>query len=321
LFRARYEENKDYPVIYHSGNCHCKRVKFRIKATSHLKAFDIPSKIRFPQLIIKVENFELLSDDDMLSMYPVYNHPDSSVPTNSNANNLPYNSNDNLTNLTFNNRFNHSSYDNNTSTALVTSDQIKSNNNSNNSSSDSIGIYTFCSFCGVHIIYSPSLEPLEIMVNVDCLDKATINHIEYIYQHIPETQPVMNYQLLSKDINKRGVGIYTNTSNILKSITSKNIMNYTEDETTSESFHSLPGSINELSEANESSKYSYVYDSYNNKYNTSGNIYDDITTTPMHYKLKHHLKHYMPSNDINTNSNTTNNTNDDINESYLAYLS
>jgi len=37
-----------------------------------------------------------------------------------------------------------------------------------------LGIHSFCSFCGMHVLYSPTIEPFEIQVNVDCVDLHTV---------------------------------------------------------------------------------------------------------------------------------------------------
>jgi hypothetical protein len=108
--------------IKHMGECHCGRVKFRIRAPKVLNAFDIHSKVRFPRIVIKGEDFENLTDENILSLYPV------------------------------------------------------TNNNGN-----SIGIHAFCSYCGVHVLYSPSDDPKEVQINVDCLDDKTIEKINVSY--------------------------------------------------------------------------------------------------------------------------------------------
>lgn len=108
--------------IRHLGECHCGRVKFQIRAPRVLNAFDIHSKVRFPRIVIKGEDFENLTDENILSLYPV------------------------------------------------------TNNNGN-----SIGIHAFCSYCGVHVLYSPSEDPKEVQINVDCLDDKTIEKINVSY--------------------------------------------------------------------------------------------------------------------------------------------
>ena len=35
-------------------------------------------------------------------------------------------------------------------------------------------VFAFCSFCGVHILYSPSLEPEKVQVNVDCISRQEV---------------------------------------------------------------------------------------------------------------------------------------------------
>jgi hypothetical protein len=44
-----------------------------------------------------------------------------------------------------------------------------------------IGKYIFCSACGVHVLYLPSLEPKEIQANVDCLQETFIDRVNVSY--------------------------------------------------------------------------------------------------------------------------------------------
>jgi hypothetical protein len=44
-----------------------------------------------------------------------------------------------------------------------------------------IGIHAFCSFCGVHILFSPAEDPKEIQINVDCLDRNAVETINVSY--------------------------------------------------------------------------------------------------------------------------------------------
>ena len=60
-----------------------------------------------------------------------------------------------------------------------------------------VGIHAFCSFCGMQVFYSPPPpEPLmsyrkggEVVVNVDCLDKGTVNQVHVAYGGIRNMPP------------------------------------------------------------------------------------------------------------------------------------
>jgi hypothetical protein len=106
--------------LTHNGSCHCERIQFRIRAPRILNAFDMQSKVRFPRLVIKCEDFENMSDENNLSLYAVTN-------------------------------------------------------------GSHIGIHAFCSFCGVHILFSPAEDPKEIQINVDCLERSNIESINVSY--------------------------------------------------------------------------------------------------------------------------------------------
>lgn len=69
---------------------------------------------------------------------------------------------------------------------------IISTDNKSFDSKSPIGVHTFCSYCGVHILYSPTLEPREIHVNVDCLDRKHVErvHVSYVTAHESVACPV-----------------------------------------------------------------------------------------------------------------------------------
>lgn len=69
-----------------------------------------------------------------------------------------------------------------------------------------IGIYTFCSFCGVQILYSPKVDPIEIQVNIDCLDRAMIEKLTISYHASDESQPCPASLEASILFNRRGTG-------------------------------------------------------------------------------------------------------------------
>ena len=118
-----------------------------MRAPSSLYAVDVPSKIRFPRVSVPCQNFEPLTDDSVLSFYPVKT--------------------DNVT----------------------------------------TGIYTFCSFCGVHILYSPSIDPTELLINIECLEKSTVDKFSVAYYPCPESVPSLTSTFEAfKSLSKRGVG-------------------------------------------------------------------------------------------------------------------
>jgi hypothetical protein len=69
-----------------------------------------------------------------------------------------------------------------------------------------MGIHTFCSYCGMHIIYAPSTEPIEIQINADCLDRSTIEKINVSYHAIGESYPCPISYEPARAFNKRGTG-------------------------------------------------------------------------------------------------------------------
>jgi hypothetical protein len=69
-----------------------------------------------------------------------------------------------------------------------------------------VGIHTFCSFCGMQILYSPSLNPKEVHINLDCLSKENINHIANVHRDISETIACpITYDPVSQ-IRRQGLG-------------------------------------------------------------------------------------------------------------------
>ncbi len=104
------------PLVEHLGSCHCEKTRFRIMAPRRLKVIDKSSKIRYPRVSVAADNFELLSDERFISMYPVQ------------------------------------------------CDKV-------------VSVHTFCSYCGVNILYSPTISPVFVEINVDCLDRSNIDQI------------------------------------------------------------------------------------------------------------------------------------------------
>jgi len=75
-------------------------------------------------------------------------------------------------------------------------------------SGGSIGIYTFCSFCGVHVVFAPSVNPTEVHVNMDCLERTNVQDAQVTYMSTAESSPcsVAYDDVSGMGINKKGVG-------------------------------------------------------------------------------------------------------------------
>ena len=129
-FEARYRA-AEVPQAVHAGSCHCDRIRFRIQAPRTINAIDIPSKIRFPRVSIPVDYFEPLTDDNVMSMYATR----VVMPSNP---------------------------DNSMFAGLANG----SNSGPSGPNVPGVGIHTFCSYCGVHVLFSPSTEPTELQVCV-----------------------------------------------------------------------------------------------------------------------------------------------------------
>lgn len=69
-----------------------------------------------------------------------------------------------------------------------------------------MGVHTFCSYCGVHILFSPSVEPVEVQINVDCLDRSTIEHVYVSYLGVPDSVPCPVTYEAARPFNRRGAG-------------------------------------------------------------------------------------------------------------------
>lgn len=71
--------------------------------------------------------------------------------------------------------------------------------------SSSVGIHSFCSYCGMQVLYAPSIDPIEVQVNLDCLDAGTIEATHIAYHSSLETAPYPHIE----EFNKRGEGFWT----------------------------------------------------------------------------------------------------------------
>jgi hypothetical protein len=71
------------------------------------------------------------------------------------------------------------------------------------------GIHTFCSYCGMHVVYAPSVDPVMIHVNVDCLRADGIKSLSVAYHDAMETVPseyIINSVEYNMRFNRRGSG-------------------------------------------------------------------------------------------------------------------
>lgn len=147
LYKSRYQPGGSLAAcVDHYGSCHCRNVRFKIRAPRTLNAVDIPSKIRFPRVTIPCADFDLLCDDRAISTYTV--------------------------------RY----------------------------GEGMLGIHSFCSYCGVQIVYSPTVEPIEVQVNVDCLAAAHIDRVHITYHATGETNRLPQNHELAHMFNRRGLG-------------------------------------------------------------------------------------------------------------------
>jgi hypothetical protein len=140
------QDASELALAEHFGSCHCRNVRFKVRAPRVINAVDTSSKIKFPRFTMRCSDFALLCDDRALSMYTV-KYGDGFV-----------------------------------------------------------GIHSFCSFCGVQVLYSPTIEPIEIQVNVDCLDRRNISKIHCTRHCTGETERVAHNHELSHMFNRRGYG-------------------------------------------------------------------------------------------------------------------
>jgi hypothetical protein len=79
---------------------------------------------------------------------------------------------------------------------------------------DAIGVHTFCSYCGVHVLYSPTTDPTEIHINVDCIEAGTIEKVHVEKQAAVDTYACpMTYEA-AKPFNRRGSGAFPTLSTL-----------------------------------------------------------------------------------------------------------
>lgn len=73
-----------------------------------------------------------------------------------------------------------------------------------------LGIHTFCSYCGMHVLFAPSTNPHEVQVNVDCLDRANISKVFVTYMAAQDSAPVPSDYSHAQPYNRRGSGAMYN---------------------------------------------------------------------------------------------------------------
>jgi len=142
--KSRYQLHDDF--VSHFGKCQCERVSFKMQASKNLKAVDIPSKIRFPRVSIPVADFELLCDENFLSIF------------------------------------------------------------SRNTASSRREMHVFCSYCGVHILHAPTVNPTYVQVNADCLDQSTVKSFDVSYHTNGEENSITMPSLVNDRIGSGGLG-------------------------------------------------------------------------------------------------------------------
>jgi hypothetical protein len=79
------------------------------------------------------------------------------------------------------------------------------------------GVHTFCSYCGVHVVFAPTTDPTEIQVNVDCLDKSNVDAVLVSYMAVTESTPVQVSYEPARPFNRRGAGAGTEHGNVASS--------------------------------------------------------------------------------------------------------
>jgi hypothetical protein len=66
------------------------------------------------------------------------------------------------------------------------------------------GVLAFCSFCGMHVLYSLASEPDEVEVNIDCIKKSSSRELLSEVNVSPEVQSVIR----EASWNRRGLGAF-----------------------------------------------------------------------------------------------------------------
>lgn len=66
------------------------------------------------------------------------------------------------------------------------------------------GVLAFCSFCGMHVLYSLASEPDEVEVNIDCIKKSCSS------EHLSDVNVLQEVQAVNREAswNRRGLGAF-----------------------------------------------------------------------------------------------------------------
>jgi hypothetical protein len=82
FYQARHQSKMKFnseSKIFHFGSCKCDRVKFKIFADDDLLAVDVPSKVRFPRVSIPCNDFQLLSEEQVISLFSSSQNGDTGI--------------------------------------------------------------------------------------------------------------------------------------------------------------------------------------------------------------------------------------------------
>lgn len=125
-----------------------------------------------------------------------------------------------------------------------------------------IGVHTFCSFCGVHVLYSPTIEPVEVQINADCIDRVNVDRIEISYVALPESYACPISYDPARPFMKRGVG-----SMLIPSLSS---LTYMPPPVSSATAYSTPSGASKIDRNSVQNEHSST-----DKYNRINNDYYD----------------------------------------------
>lgn len=148
LSRRKTKEKSESQSILHHGSCQCKRVKFGIRVPKILNQMKSASKMSFPRVQVSLQNFELFSDQSVMSLY--------------------------------------------------------THGNLSQSKDSEGGVLAFCSFCGMHVLYSLASDPDEVEINLDCMKKNCST------EQLSEINVQLEGQSLNRETswNRRGLGAF-----------------------------------------------------------------------------------------------------------------
>lgn len=70
---------------------------------------------------------------------------------------------------------------------------------------NSTGAHAFCSYCGVHVLYSPTIDqPEKVWINVDCLSDQFIESVVYL----PPQAATTTQRAIDQSAGRRGMGAF-----------------------------------------------------------------------------------------------------------------